>query len=73
MVGWKEDFNMAFKSPIPSQEEAVRYIEKASLYCNGKILTGGHSKGGNLAVYAAARAEFQKSIPMTVPDFWNPP
>ena len=54
LVGWKEDFNMAFKSPIPSQEEAVRYIEKAALYCSGKILTGGHSKGGNLAVYAAA-------------------
>ncbi len=53
-VGWKEDFNMAFKSPIPSQEEAARYIEKAALYCPGKILTGGHSKGGNLAVYAAA-------------------
>ena len=54
LVGWKEDFNMAFKCPIPSQEEAVRYIEKAALYCSGKILTGGHSKGGNLAVYAAA-------------------
>lgn len=54
LVGWKEDFNMAFQSPIPSQEEAVRYIEKAALYCNGKILTGGHSKGGNLAVYASA-------------------
>lgn len=54
LVGWKEDFNMAFKSPVPSQEEAVRYIEKAALYCPGKILTGGHSKGGNLAVYAAA-------------------
>ena len=54
LVGWKEDFNMTFKSPIPSQEEAVRYIEKAALYCSGKILTGGHSKGGNLAVYAAA-------------------
>ena len=36
-VGWKEDFNMAFQSPIPSQEEAVRYMEKAALYCNGKI------------------------------------
>lgn len=54
LVGWKEDFNMTFKSPIPSQEEAVRYMEKAALYCPGKILTGGHSKGGNLAVYAAA-------------------
>lgn len=64
LVGWKEDFNMAFKSPIPSQEEAVRYIEKAALYCPGKILTGGHSKGGNLAVYAAAmcRENIQKRI-----------
>lgn len=54
LIGWKEDFNMAFQSPIPSQEEAVRYIERAALYCSGKIYTGGHSKGGNLAVYAAA-------------------
>lgn len=53
-IGWKEDFNMAFQCPIPSQEEAVRYIEKAALYCSGKIYMGGHSKGGNLAVYAAA-------------------
>ena len=54
LIGWKEDFNMAFKSPIPSQEEAVRYMEKAALYCPGTIFTGGHSKGGNLAVYASA-------------------
>lgn len=53
-VGWKEDFNMAFKYPIPSQEEAVRYMENAALYCSGSIYTGGHSKGGNLAVYASA-------------------
>ncbi len=53
-VGWKEDFNMAFKSPVPSQEKAVRYIENAARYCTGNLLTGGHSKGGNLAVYASA-------------------
>ena len=54
-IGWKEDFNMAFQCPVPSQEEAVRYMEKAALYCSGRIFTGGHSKGGNLAVYAAAK------------------
>ena len=54
LVGWKEDFNMAFQSPIPSQEEAVRYIEKTAIYCPGKLYVGGHSKGGNLAVYASA-------------------
>ena len=54
VVGWKEDFNMAFRSPIPSQEEAIRYLTQAGRHCPGEILVGGHSKGGNLAVYAAA-------------------
>lgn len=53
-VGWKEDFNMAFQSPVPSQTEAVRYIEAVAFQCPGMIYVGGHSKGGNLAVYAAA-------------------
>jgi len=60
LVGWKEDFNMAFKYPIPAQEEAVRYLTHAAEYCSGRILVGGHSKGGNLAVYAAMKAD--KSI-----------
>jgi hypothetical protein len=54
VVGWKEDFNMAFRSPIPSQEEAIRYLTQAGRHCPGQILVGGHSKGGNLAVYASA-------------------
>lgn len=54
LIGWKEDFNMAFQSPIPSQLEAVRYLEQTASDCFGKIFIGGHSKGGNLAVYAAA-------------------
>ena len=54
VVGWKEDFNMAFRSPVPSQEEAIRYLAQAGRHCPGDILVGGHSKGGNLAVYAAA-------------------
>ena len=52
-VGWKEDFNMAFQT-VPSQETAVAYLARAALYCPGRLMTGGHSKGGNLAVYAAA-------------------
>lgn len=54
LVGWKEDFNMAFQSPIPSQVEAVRYLTEVSAHCDGALYLGGHSKGGNLAVYAAA-------------------
>ena len=54
LVGWKEDFNMAFQSPIPSKVEAVRYLTDVAAHCDGNLYLGGHSKGGNLAVYAAA-------------------
>ncbi len=53
-VGWKEDFNMAFRYPVPSQIEAATYVSLASLRCSGRLILGGHSKGGNLAVYAGA-------------------
>ena len=54
IVGWKEDFNMAFRCPVPSQESAVRYVDEAAAVRDGPLLCGGHSKGGNLAVYGAA-------------------
>ena len=54
LVGWKEDFNMAFLSRIPSQELAESYTrEVAARYRGCRLRLGGHSKGGNLAVYAA--------------------
>lgn len=53
-VGWKEDFNMSFVFPVPAQEMAVRYLEKIAGNTSGRFMIGGHSKGGNLAVYAAA-------------------
>lgn len=64
LVGWKEDFNMSFLSPVPSQEEALRYLEAVGPKLGGSLLLGGHSKGGNLAVYAAAfcSPELQKRI-----------
>jgi len=56
VVGWKEDLNMTFKSHIPSQIDAVKYLEEiATLYPN-KLRIGGHSKGGNLAIYASVFA-----------------
>ena len=54
IVGWKEDFNMAFRCPVPSQESAARYVDEAADAIDGPLLCGGHSKGGNLAVYGAA-------------------
>ncbi|MDR0720070.1 MAG: DUF2974 domain-containing protein [Treponema sp.] len=54
IVGWKEDFNMSFSPEVPSQAEAVRYLEKIARRYGKPLRVGGHSKGGNLAIYAAA-------------------
>lgn len=56
LVGWKEDFNMAFQYPVPAQASAEEYLALAACRCRGELLLGGHSKGGNLSVYAAAHA-----------------
>lgn len=53
LVGWKEDLNLAFSKPLHSQQLAVEYMEKVASYIGGDFYMGGHSKGGNLAVYAA--------------------
>lgn len=53
LVGWKEDFNMSFLPQVPSQRSAVEYLEvQAKRFTSLRV--GGHSKGGNLAVYSAA-------------------
>ena len=52
LTGWKEDFNMAFMLPVPSQKEALDYTNKITKLIPKKFYLGGHSKGGNLAVYA---------------------
>ena len=54
IVGWKEDFDMGYESPVPAQEEAVRYLEGIASRSIGPLRIAGHSKGGNLAAYAAA-------------------
>ncbi len=53
IVGWKEDFNMAFQYPIPGQQASRRYLEWVAERIPGSFDLLGHSKGGNLAVYAA--------------------
>ncbi len=53
IVGWKEDFNMAFLSPVPGQAYSVRYLDQVAAEIRGPFYIGGHSKGGNLAVYSA--------------------
>lgn len=58
IVGWKEDFNMSFLSEVPAQTEAVAYLDIAACASARPLRLGGHSKGGNLAIYSA-----MKSIP----------
>lgn len=53
IVGWKEDLNLAFSEPVPGQRLSVDYLEQAAQTISGSFYVGGHSKGGNLAVYAS--------------------
>ena len=64
LAGWKEDMNLAFSDPVPAQLEAVSFLERAAQAVEGPLYPCGHSKGGNLAVYAAAcaPAEVQERI-----------
>lgn len=52
LIGWKEDFNMSFSSHVPSQKDSVNYLNEIGKKYEGNVIVGGHSKGGNLAVYA---------------------
>lgn len=64
LVGWKEDFNMAFQYPVPAQRMAADYICAVAKLWPGDMILTGHSKGGNSAVYAAmnAPAKIRKRI-----------
>lgn len=57
VTGWKEDFNMTFRSGVPAQLEAVRYLRQVAERTTGPLYVGGHSKGGNLAAFAASFVE----------------
>ncbi len=52
LTGWKENFNLSFLEEIPSQKRAVSYLEDIANHTRKNVIVGGHSKGGNLAMYA---------------------
>ena len=64
LVGWKEDFNMSFQQTVPAQRLALEYTELFASIHLMPLRLGGHSKGGNLAVYAGAGVspDIQKRI-----------
>ncbi len=57
LAGWKEDFLMSFKDIVPAQSQAVEYINTVVPKLKGRIILGGHSKGGNLAVFSAVHTQ----------------
>jgi len=57
LTGWKEDFNMSFQESIPAQRLAAEYTREISSRYPIPLYLGGHSKGGNLAVFAAVKTE----------------
>jgi len=54
VVGWKEDFNMSYKPVTPGQKAAASYLSDIGSRIDRPLRVGGHSKGGNFAVYASA-------------------
>ena len=68
-IGWKEDLNMSFMDEIPSQLEAVNYVNQVVSFKNRHIYLGGHSKGGNLAVYAGVKCK--KKIQKRIKGIYN--
>lgn len=65
LIGWREDFRMSYECPVPAQLRAAEYLRSvATAHPMRRIFVGGHSKGGNLAVYAALHCgnEFRHRI-----------
>ena len=54
LVGWKENFNMSYLETVPAQARATEYAQEVIRACKHRpYRIGGHSKGGNLAAWAA--------------------
>ena len=53
VVGWKEDFNLSFMQQTAGQERAINYLNTAFENDDQPIRLGGHSKGGNFAIFSS--------------------
>ena len=56
--GWKENFMLSYEFPTISHKHAIDYLNRHYTFSTKKIIVGGHSKGGNLALVAAMNANF---------------
>lgn len=57
LVGWKEDFNMSFQETVPAQRLALEYTKEIAEDRMVPLRLAGHSKGGNIAMFAAVKSE----------------
>ena len=64
IVGWRENFNMSYMMPVPAQQSAVDYVDRTAKGLFRRYWLGGHSKGGNLAIYSGmfCNPKIQKKI-----------
>ena len=69
LIGWREDFNMAYTTRVPAQEAAILYLGRAAALSKRPLRLVGHSKGGNLAVYAAAYTK--KRVQDRIESIWS--
>lgn len=69
IIGWKEDFHMTYMESIPAQHSALRYLQGMLNQQTADFYVAGHSKGGNLALYAACQlpAELQQRLLIVYP------
>ena len=69
LYAWKEDCMMALSGAIPAQLDAAEYLARCAAMYEGPLRVGGHSKGGNLAVYAAALAD--EAVQARITEIYN--
>ena len=58
LVGWKEDFIMSYRI-TEGQTLSVKYLERV-IADDRDYIVGGHSKGGNLALYSSCHVSEEK-------------
>ena len=69
LIGWREDFDMAYTTRVPAQEAAILYLTRAASLSKRPLRLVGHSKGGNLAVYAATYTK--KKVQDRIESIWS--
>ncbi len=75
--GWKENFSMVYRFPVPAQEYATAYLYRVAKRLDCPLIVCGHSKGGNLAVYASAKCgenvqgRIRRIYNFDGPGFWD--